>query len=112
MKKSDLTQVTFLCLCFVVVAVVAVVVACLRLDIFISFLVIAISFYARVHDDGNSSLTFLPVGFTSRIISPTICFMFCQYDTLVCFLCFLYSPLLNRRKQPHFKRTTPLNYYH
>ena len=58
MKKSDLSQVMFLCLCFVVVAVVVV---CLRMDIF-SFLVIPLPFYARVHDDGNSSLTFLAVG--------------------------------------------------
>ena len=35
-----------------------------------------------MRDDGNSSLTFLPVGFTSRIVSPTICFIFCQYNTL------------------------------
>jgi len=43
----------FLCLCFFVDAVVAVVVVCLRVDIFISFLVIALPFYARVRDDGN-----------------------------------------------------------
>lgn len=83
MKKSDLTQVMFLCLCFVVVAVVVV---CLRVDIFISFLVTLLPFYARVHDDGNSSLTFLAVGFSSRIITPTICFIFRQYYRLVCFL--------------------------
>ena len=78
----------FLCLCFVVDAVVAVVhvFVCLRVDIFISFLVIPLPFYARVHDDGNSSLTFLAVGFSSRIISPTICFIFCQYYRLVCVL--------------------------
>ena len=52
-KKSDLTQVMFLCLCFVVDALVAVVVVYLRVDIFISFLVIALPFYARVHVDGN-----------------------------------------------------------
>ena len=69
-----------LCLCFVVVAFVSVVVVCLRVDIFISFLVIALPYYARVRDDGNSSFTFLPVGFTSWIISPTICFIFCQYS--------------------------------
>ena len=73
----------FLCLCFVVVAVVVV---CLRVDIFISFLVTPLPFYARVHDDGNSSLTFLAVGFSSRIITPTICFIFRQYYRLVCFL--------------------------
>ena len=70
-------------LCFVVVAVVVV---CLRVDIFISFLVISLPFYARVHDYGNSSLTFLAVGFSSRIISPTICFIFRQYYRLVCVL--------------------------
>ena len=45
----------FLCLCFVVDAVVAIVhvVVCLRVDIFISFLVITLLFDAHVHDDGN-----------------------------------------------------------
>ena len=79
--RSDLLLICSLC--FVVVAVVVV---CLRVDIFISFLVIPLPFYARVHDDGNSSLTFLAVGFSSRIISPTICFIFCQYYRLVCVL--------------------------
>ena len=45
----------FLCLCFVVDAVDAIVhvVVCLHVDIFICFLVITLLFYARVHDDGN-----------------------------------------------------------
>ena len=50
----------FLCLCFVVDAVVAVVhvFVCLRVDIFISFLVITLPFYALVHDDEISPYRF------------------------------------------------------
>ena len=50
----------FLCLCFVVDAVVAVVhvFVCLRVDIFISFLVITLPFCALVHEDEISLYRF------------------------------------------------------